>query len=161
MKTDIHPKYVEATITCACGEVVKTRSTVEEMRVEICSKCHPIFTGKHKMIDTEGIVDKFKARIQAADKIKEETGDKKKKERRKKQKASLDIKQIMADQEERRRVREEGKKKEADKKLKEEMKEVKVRKASKEEIAEVEEKADKVVKKIKTAKKSDEPKKDK
>lgn len=140
MKTDIHPKYEDATITCACGEVIKTRSTVKEMRVEICSKCHPIFTGKKKLLDTEGIVDKFKAKVDAASKLKEKSVGKTKKVRRKKQQAKHDINQIIAEQEERRRLREAEKKKEADKKLKEEMKTVKVRKASKEEIKAVEEK---------------------
>jgi large subunit ribosomal protein L31 len=110
------------------------------MRVEICSKCHPIFTGKQKLLDTEGIVDKFKARVTAASKIKEKSEGKTKKVRHKKQQAKHDINQILADQEERRRLRELEKKKEADKKLKEEMKTVKVRKASKEEIKAVEEK---------------------
>ncbi|MDH7500968.1 MAG: 50S ribosomal protein L31 [candidate division NC10 bacterium] len=59
MKKDIHPPYQEATITCACGEVIRTRSTRPSMRVEICSKCHPLFTGKQKLIDTEGRVERF------------------------------------------------------------------------------------------------------
>jgi large subunit ribosomal protein L31 len=59
MKQGIHPEYVNATITCACGEVVRTRSTVPALRVEICSKCHPLFTGKQKLVDTEGRVQRF------------------------------------------------------------------------------------------------------
>ena len=59
MKKDIHPSYQDCTITCACGEVVHTRSTRTSMRVEICSKCHPFFTGKQKLIDTEGRVERF------------------------------------------------------------------------------------------------------
>lgn len=59
MKKDIHPKYVEATITCACGNVIKTRSTKPEQRIEICSNCHPFFTGKQKFVDTAGRVDKY------------------------------------------------------------------------------------------------------
>lgn len=59
MKTAIHPQYVEATIVCACGEVIHTRSTREQIRVEICSKCHPFFTGKQKLVDTAGRVEKF------------------------------------------------------------------------------------------------------
>lgn len=141
MKTDIHPKYEEATITCACGEIVKTRSTVKEMRVEICSKCHPIFTGKQKLVDTEGIVDKFKSRIDASSKLQAENEGKNKKVRRKKQQASHDIKQIMKEQEERRQAKLAEKKKEEEKKLKEEMKQVKVRKASKDEIEKIEKKA--------------------
>lgn len=59
MKQGIHPKYVEATVTCACGNTFKTRSTKENIRVEICSNCHPFFTGKQKIVDTEGRVEKF------------------------------------------------------------------------------------------------------
>lgn len=63
MKEGIHPNYVETTITCACGNVIKTRSTKENIRVEICSKCHPFFTGKQKFVDAGGRVDKFKKRL--------------------------------------------------------------------------------------------------
>mgnify|MGYP003294708663 FL=1 len=63
MKQDIHPNYVETTITCACGNVIKTRSTKENIRVEICSKCHPFYTGKQKLVDTGGRVDRFKKRF--------------------------------------------------------------------------------------------------
>ncbi|MEG0832501.1 MAG: 50S ribosomal protein L31 [Oscillospiraceae bacterium] len=63
MKEGIHPKYEEATITCACGEVVKTRSTRKDIRVEVCSKCHPFYTGKQKLVDTGGRVDRFKKRF--------------------------------------------------------------------------------------------------
>ena len=59
MKAEIHPQYVECTITCACGEVIHTRSTRPQIRVEICSKCHPFFTGKQKLVDTAGRVEKF------------------------------------------------------------------------------------------------------
>jgi len=63
MKADIHPDYKETTISCACGEVIPTRSTRENIRVEICSKCHPFFTGKQKLVDTGGRVDRFKKRF--------------------------------------------------------------------------------------------------
>lgn len=59
MKTGIHPEYVETTITCACGEVIHTRSTRPKIRVEICSRCHPFFTGKQKLVDTAGRVERF------------------------------------------------------------------------------------------------------
>lgn len=59
MKEGIHPKYQDATIICACGEVIHTRSTKPSVRVEICSKCHPFFTGKQKLIDSAGRVDKY------------------------------------------------------------------------------------------------------
>ncbi len=61
MKPDIHPKYEEITVTCSCGNVFKTRSTLgEDLNVEICSQCHPFYTGKQKIIDTAGRVDRFK-----------------------------------------------------------------------------------------------------
>ena len=80
MKKDIHPSFEKATITCACGNVLETRSTKGDLKVEICSKCHPFFTGKHlkveicskchpfftgkqKLVDTGGRVDKFNKRM--------------------------------------------------------------------------------------------------
>ena len=62
MKEGIHPNYVPCKITCACGNVIETRSTRGDMRVEICSACHPFFTGKQKLVDTGGRVDRFKKR---------------------------------------------------------------------------------------------------
>ncbi len=62
MKDAIHPKYAETTITCNCGSVIHTRSTKQNIRVEICSTCHPFFTGKHKFIDSAGRVEKFQKR---------------------------------------------------------------------------------------------------
>ena len=59
MKPKIHPKYVEVTVSCACGETFKTRSTKGDIRLEICSKCHPFFTGKQKLVDTAGRVERF------------------------------------------------------------------------------------------------------
>lgn len=59
MKKDIHPKYQEATIRCACGNTIVTRSTKKDIKVEICSNCHPFFTGKQKFVDTAGRVEKF------------------------------------------------------------------------------------------------------
>lgn len=59
MRPKIHPEYKETTITCACGEVVRTRSTKTNIRVEICSKCHPLYTGKQKFFDSAGRVEKF------------------------------------------------------------------------------------------------------
>jgi len=62
MKKEIHPQYADARIVCACGNVIETRSTVAEIHVEICSNCHPFFTGKQKLIDTAGRVEKFRAK---------------------------------------------------------------------------------------------------
>jgi len=64
MKDKIHPQYKETAIVCACGAVIKTRSTRENIHVEICSKCHPFFTGKQKLIDSAGRVDKFRKRYE-------------------------------------------------------------------------------------------------
>ncbi|HOX53881.1 MAG: 50S ribosomal protein L31 [Candidatus Omnitrophica bacterium] len=65
MKDKIHPAYKETTITCACGEVIHTRSTKQNVRVEICSKCHPFFTGQQRLVDTAGRVERFKKRYGA------------------------------------------------------------------------------------------------
>jgi len=62
MKKGIHPKYHELTVNCACGAAYPTRSTSKDMRVEICSACHPFFTGKQKLIDTAGRVERFNTR---------------------------------------------------------------------------------------------------
>jgi len=59
MKPGIHPTYQETTISCACGNVIQTRSTSENLHTEICSECHPFFTGKQKLLDSAGRVDKF------------------------------------------------------------------------------------------------------
>ncbi len=66
MKPDIHPDYHEVTVVCSCGNTFQTRSTYgkEEIKLDICSKCHPFFTGKHKLIDTAGRVDRFKQKYQ-------------------------------------------------------------------------------------------------
>jgi len=60
MKEKIHPDYQECTIVCACGNIVKTRSTKPEIKVEICSKCHPYFTGKQKFVDSAGMVERYR-----------------------------------------------------------------------------------------------------
>jgi large subunit ribosomal protein L31 len=59
MKPEIHPKYQQVNVHCACGETFTTGSTRKELRVEICSKCHPFFTGKQKLVDTAGRIDRF------------------------------------------------------------------------------------------------------
>lgn len=59
MRPDIHPEYTETTISCACGNSYATRSTVPDLRVAICSKCHPFFTGRQRLVDTAGRVEKF------------------------------------------------------------------------------------------------------
>jgi large subunit ribosomal protein L31 len=62
MKQGIHPEYKVATVRCSCGEEFQTRSTVSELRVDICSKCHPFYTGKQKLVDAGGRVERFERR---------------------------------------------------------------------------------------------------
>ncbi|HEY7466778.1 MAG TPA: 50S ribosomal protein L31 [Dehalococcoidia bacterium] len=64
MKAQIHPKYVEATIICACGNTWKTRSTKETVHLDICSRCHPFFTGEQRIVDTAGRVERFRKRYE-------------------------------------------------------------------------------------------------
>lgn len=66
MKSGIHPQYKETVVRCACGEEIQTKSTKENLRVDICSKCHPFFTGKQKFVDAGGRVDKFKKKFNRA-----------------------------------------------------------------------------------------------
>ncbi len=68
MKEGIHPKYGKAVIKCACGEVIETMSTKSEIKVEVCSKCHPYYTGKQKLVDSGGRVDRFNKRFNLAQK---------------------------------------------------------------------------------------------
>ena len=65
MKTGIHPEYMPTKITCACGRVTETFATVEELHVEICSHCHPFFTGRQKLVDTAGRVERFRRKYSA------------------------------------------------------------------------------------------------
>jgi len=71
MKTEIHPEYVDARIVCACGRVTETRATVPEIHVEICSHCHPFFTGKQKLVDTAGRVERFLSKYGRQDEAEE------------------------------------------------------------------------------------------
>jgi large subunit ribosomal protein L31 len=76
MKKDIHPKYEKATISCACGNSFETGSTKKNMKVEICSACHPFFTGKQKIIDTAGRVERFNKKYNLANIEDEEDNEK-------------------------------------------------------------------------------------
>jgi len=66
MKTDIHPEYVLAAVRCSCGATFTTRSTKPELHVEICSACHPFYTGRQKLVDTGGRVERFQRRLEKA-----------------------------------------------------------------------------------------------
>jgi large subunit ribosomal protein L31 len=68
MKEGIHPAYAETTITCVCGNVIKTRSSKKDIKVEICSNCHPFMTGKQKIIDTAGRVERFQKKYESKEK---------------------------------------------------------------------------------------------
>ena len=70
MKEKIHPKYYETKVTCACGNTFVTRSTVKELKLEICSACHPFFTGKQKLVDTAGRVERYRRKYNLTDKDK-------------------------------------------------------------------------------------------
>lgn len=113
MKNDVHPKYNDAaTFSCECGNVVTAGSTLESYKVEICSACHPFYTGKQKLVDSAGRVEKFKAKQEAAkaekktDKI-SETG---KKEKGKENYISLDKIKEIKEKEEKKAVKREAKK---------------------------------------------------
>jgi large subunit ribosomal protein L31 len=88
MKKGIHPKYVEATVVCGCGNTFKTRATREKLVVEVCSACHPFYTGKQKFVDTAGRVEKFTSKYDWHDKkaaeVLKASEQKKKKEQAKK-----------------------------------------------------------------------------
>lgn len=64
MKKDIHPKYATTTISCACGNSIEVGSTKSDIKIEICSKCHPFFTGKQKLIDTAGRIERFRKKYE-------------------------------------------------------------------------------------------------
>ncbi|MCZ7525061.1 MAG: 50S ribosomal protein L31 [Acidimicrobiia bacterium] len=68
MKPDIHPDYVECTVRCSCGNTFVTRSTLPELRAELCSECHPFYTGRQKLVDTGGRVERFQRRYRTAGK---------------------------------------------------------------------------------------------
>ena len=67
MKTDIHPEYVQSSVRCSCGNTFTTRSTKPEITLELCNECHPFFTGKQKLVDTAGRVERFRRKVANAD----------------------------------------------------------------------------------------------
>ncbi len=70
MKTEIHPQYVEATVKCSCGNTFTTRSTKNELHSELCNECHPFYTGKQKLVDTAGRVERFNKKYRRSEKSK-------------------------------------------------------------------------------------------
>jgi large subunit ribosomal protein L31 len=77
MKEKIHPKYTEATVECACGNVIETRSTRGSFKIDICSNCHPFFTGKQKLVDSAGRVERFRKKYGRLDNMMNNNKDKK------------------------------------------------------------------------------------
>jgi len=75
MKKDIHPEYVQTTVKCACGNVMKTGSTKKDIMVEICSQCHPFFTGKQKLVDTAGRIERFRKKYEKFHQMQQESGN--------------------------------------------------------------------------------------
>ena len=73
MKADIHPEYRECKVHCSCGSEFTTRSTVDTLRVELCAECHPFYTGKQKLVDTAGRVERFERRYAKTQKVKSKT----------------------------------------------------------------------------------------
>ena len=101
MKKNIHPNYVEATVTCACGNTFKTKSTEENIQVEVCSKCHPFYTGEQKIVDTENVVKKFEERLQKSSQMsfrskREKMAQRKAKRSETKSSPSLTLKDMLA-----------------------------------------------------------------
>lgn len=97
MKKDIHPKYEKTIVTCSCGNTFETKSTVPEISVEICSVCHPFYTGKQKLVDTAGRVDKFRSRMLKMEELKSKK-DKKSETTPKKSETIEEIKEEIAEE---------------------------------------------------------------
>ena len=96
MKKNIHPAYGEAVIICACGNKVKTASTVPEMQVEICSACHPFYTGQKKIVDTAGRVDRFTKRFEMSKALQENIKKRKDEKGKKKKKVKIEKKEVVS-----------------------------------------------------------------
>lgn len=73
MKPGIHPEYVEATVTCACGNTWKTRSTRAALKTDVCSKCHPFYTGEQRIVDSAGQVERFMQRVEVSQRLQQES----------------------------------------------------------------------------------------
>jgi len=96
MKKGIHPKVNKSTkVTCACGNVFYTQSTLDEIHVEVCSACHPFYTGVQKFVDTEGRVDSFKRKQELAKKIQLKRAKKLKKKEKRQQTGTLTLKDLL------------------------------------------------------------------
>lgn len=96
MKKGIHPDYGPAVLICACGNEVKTASTVPEMHVEICSACHPFYTGQKKIVDTAGRVDRFTKRFEMSKVMQEDIQKRKDEKGKKKKKVKIEEKEVVS-----------------------------------------------------------------
>jgi large subunit ribosomal protein L31 len=96
MKKNIHPAYGEAVIICACGNKVKTASTVPEMHVEICSACHPFYTGQKKIVDTAGRVDRFTKRFEMSKTLQQEKKKRQEEKGKRKKKIKIEKKEVVS-----------------------------------------------------------------
>lgn len=95
MKKDIHPKYFENTkVTCSCGAAFEIGSTIPELKVEICSNCHPVYTGKKKFIDTAGRLERFMAKMEKSKKMQEEISKREKSKTTKPDEKTSEAKEI-------------------------------------------------------------------
>ncbi len=98
MKAQIHPQYfVDTTVTCSCGNKFITGSTRQSITVEICSKCHPFFTGEQKFVDTKGTVERFLKRTEQAKKYKETVASKKKNKQEGKERDSKSLRELLGE----------------------------------------------------------------
>lgn len=96
MKKNIHPEYGLAVVVCACGNKIETTSTVKEMHVEICSACHPFYTGQKKIVDTAGRVDRFTRRVERAKSLQEDLAKSKEAKAKKKAKPKAEEKEVIS-----------------------------------------------------------------
>ncbi|MBD3238238.1 MAG: 50S ribosomal protein L31 [Candidatus Moranbacteria bacterium] len=94
MKKKIHPEYQDCTITCACGNQVSTRATVKEMKIEVCSACHPFYTGKKKIVDSTGQVDRFMKRFSKTKDLRDDQKRRQKEKQNQKNKAKDQVKKV-------------------------------------------------------------------
>lgn len=98
MKQGIHPKlYTDAKIVCSCGNSFTTSSTKEEIRVEVCYKCHPYFTGEHRFIDTKGRVDRFQKKQETAQKMQQTLGTTKKDKRKEEDREPKTLQELLSE----------------------------------------------------------------
>jgi large subunit ribosomal protein L31 len=101
LKPDIHPEYYEATVTCACGNTWQTRSTSEVLKTDVCSKCHPFYTGEQRIVDSAGQVERFMQRVEVSQKLALEAEERRKaKEERRRARQVIEVAEEVEEEEE-------------------------------------------------------------